>query len=149
MSSNSTATVYSFLDFQFIPSQHQLLHQDQTIQLSKKSHDLLIALVQSNGQVLEKDQLIDLIWPGQIVTDAALNKQITRLRQTLAEHDDASMIETIRGVGIRFVSELNKETIETDPSKQSNKHSAWVVAFIILTAVVVLWLLNNNKTMLS
>ena len=145
MSSNSTATVYSFLDFQFIPSQHQLHHQGQSIQLSKKNHDLLVALVQSNGQVLEKDQLIDLIWPNQIVTDAALNKQITRLRQTLAEYDAAEMIETIRGVGIRFVCELSAETIETDPNKQSNKHSAWVVAFIILAAVFVLWILNNNK----
>ncbi len=60
MSSQSTATIYSFLDFKFIPSQHQLHHQNQTVQLSKKNHDLLVALVQSNGQVLEKDQLIEI-----------------------------------------------------------------------------------------
>ncbi len=143
MSNNHSTHIYSFLDFQFIPSQHQLHHQGQTIQLSKKNHDLLIALVQSNGQVLEKDQLINLIWPSQIVTDAALNKQITRLRQTLAEYDEAAMIETIRGVGIRFITEVHSEALVTDRSRQSKK-SVWVITSIILAIGLVLWLLQKN-----
>ncbi len=145
MSSNHSTTIYSFLDFQFIPCQHQLVHLEQPIQLSKKNHELLLALVKSQSQVLEKDQLIDLIWPGQIVTDAALNKQITRLRQTLAEFDDASIIETIRGVGIRFVPEIQTEHLESGANNPAKNHLTWVVVSLTLVAVMVLWLLNKTQ----
>lgn len=144
MSSQSSATIYSFLDFNFIPSQHQLHHQNQTIQLSKKNHDLLMALVQSNGQVLAKDQLIELIWPNQIVTDAALNKQITRLRQTLAEYEAAEMIETIRGVGIRFVSAVHTQMLDTDQT-QNRKSSYWAIAAILIIVGLVIWTSQKNQ----
>lgn len=145
MASDSETTTYSFLDFKFTPSQHQFTHRNQDIQLSKKNHELLLALIQSNGDVIEKDDLIAQVWPNQIVTDAALNKQITRLRKLLAEYDDSQIIETIRGVGIRLNCELHAETIDNDPIKRSNQQSAWVVVTIVLIAVLTLWLLSKNQ----
>ncbi len=144
MSSDPSASTYAFLDFKFNPGRHQLYYKNQTIQLSKKNHDLLLALVQSNGQVITKDQLIDSVWPKQIVTDAALNKQITRLRQILAEFDPSTLIETVRGVGIRFSAQIQVETPENTQIRE-NKKTNWVIATILIAAGLLLWLLQNNK----
>ncbi|MCX7552558.1 winged helix-turn-helix domain-containing protein [Marinicella sp. S1101] len=145
MTGDSKTTTYSFLDFKFTPSQHQFTYRNQVIQLSKKNHVLLLALIQSNGDVIEKDNLIAQVWPNQIVTDSALNKQITRLRKLLADYDDFQFIETIRGVGIRFTCELHIETVNNDPIDKSNQYTAWVVASIVFALVLVLWQLNKSQ----
>ncbi len=145
MSSDPSAITYIFLDFQFNPGRHQLYHKNQTIQLSKKNHDLLLALVQANGQVITKDQLIESIWPKQIVTDAALNKQITRLRQNLAEFEPSMMIETVRGVGVRFTPDIQIETPQSNHIRESKKTN-WVIATILVTVGLLVWLLQSNKS---
>ncbi len=145
MTSQGNPTTYSFLEFNFIPSQHLLQHQNQNIQLSKKNHNMLLALVETKGDVIEKDELIARIWPQQIVTDAALNKQITRLRKTLAEYDSNPIIETIRGVGIRLIPEVSIENRENENTHKTKKQSGGVVAAIILIGALVLWQLNQSQ----
>ncbi len=127
---------YSFLNFQFTPSQHLFLHHNQTIKLSKKNYLLLLALLQANGDVLAKDDLIAQVWPGQIVTDAALNKQITRLRQTLAACDDTPLIETVRGVGIRFTTDVQ---VIDNPRQHKSGFKQVAIITALLALVSLLW----------
>ncbi|MBN1136547.1 MAG: response regulator transcription factor [Anaerolineae bacterium] len=72
--------------------------------LRPKEFDLLLALAEHQGQVLSRDQLLDLVWgydfPGGTRT---VDAHVSHVRARLAERGSGAMIETHRGVGYKLV----------------------------------------------
>jgi hypothetical protein len=65
---------------------------------------VLVALARANGAVITRDQLIDWCWDGRIVSENAINRVISRLRQVAAEFAiGAFQLETITKVGYRLI----------------------------------------------
>lgn len=99
--------IYSFGGFQLDPRKRLLLREGQTVPLSSKAFDLLLALVESGGRELAKDELMERVWADQLVEDANLTVTMSHLRKALGEKaSDHRFIVTIPGRGYRFVSEL-------------------------------------------
>ena len=73
---------------------------------SRKEYELLVALVEARGQVLSRDELIDLVWWGQELTDTrTLDTHLKRLRKKVElDPSDPKHLITVRGVGFRFDS---------------------------------------------
>lgn len=72
--------------------------------LSEGDHALLAAFVQRPGRILTRDALLDLARGLDAASyDRAIDIAISRLRRKLAEADPAPLIETVRGVGYRFL----------------------------------------------
>lgn len=83
-------------------NQHTVFAGNQQIFLTVKEFDLLVLLVKNRGNVLTREQLLEHIW--EISTDVesrTVDVHIRTLRQKLGEYE--SHIETIRGVGYKFV----------------------------------------------
>lgn len=134
--------IYKFLDFQVNPQTRDVYYKGETINLSKKSFDILVLLLKKKGSILTKEEILESVWPGQIVTDAALNKQITRLRKDLND-TNKDIIETVRGVGIKLsqIAELtcqNRQKI-SNTSKKTYLIFSVVFAFVILFVAVVFY----------
>ena len=76
----------------------------QQMSLSEGDHALLAAFVQRPGRVLTRDALLDLARGQDALSyDRAVDIAVSRLRRKLAEADPAPLIETVRGVGYRFL----------------------------------------------
>lgn len=74
------------------------------LSLSEGEHALLAALVRRPGHILTRDMLLDLARGLDASSyDRAIDIAISRLRRKLAEADPAPLIETVRGVGYRFL----------------------------------------------
>ena len=76
------------------------------VRVTPKSLALLALLARRAGEVVTKEELFRVVWPGTVVSDAALATCIRELRQAL--DDDARhprFIETVRGVGFRLRAE--------------------------------------------
>lgn len=133
-------TRYQFLDCVVASDRQVLCRNNENTQLGTKVYYLLLTFLQNPGQVLTKDQIIDAVWPGQIVTDAALTKQILRLRKALNDSDAGQpIIETYRGVGYRFNApvitlEGNEEIAKPTLMVKSSRWS--YVVFGLLLAVL-------------
>jgi TolB-like protein/DNA-binding winged helix-turn-helix (wHTH) protein/Tfp pilus assembly protein PilF len=66
---------------------------------------MLLLLVENRGRVLEKQELLDTLWPGSIVEEANLSQTIYLLRRALAEGSDGERyVETIPKRGYRFIA---------------------------------------------
>src|ERR1041385_982122 len=105
--SEETRTIYSFDGFIVDPTRRVLLRDGQPIQLTAKAFDLLLALVESQGRELGKEELMQRVWANQIVEDANLTVTMANLRKALGEKaSDHRFIVTIPGKGYRFVAEL-------------------------------------------
>jgi TolB-like protein len=77
--------------------------------------DLLILLLENRDRLVTKDEIIDRIWHGRIVSDAALDSRIKSARQTIGDSGASQeLIRTIRGRGFRFVGEVDQDPGEGD-----------------------------------
>ena len=75
------------------------------ISLTRTEFDLLSLLLSNRGQVLSRQQLMDTVWAGVIVTDRTVNVNITRLRKKLGHY--AHNIVSRQGFG--YVFEQNED----------------------------------------
>jgi len=102
-----TRTIYSFDGFIVDLNRRVLLRDGQPVQVTSKAFDLLLALVESQGRELGKEELMERVWANQIVEDANLTVTMANLRKALGEKaSDHRFIVTIPGKGYRFVAEL-------------------------------------------
>jgi DNA-binding winged helix-turn-helix (wHTH) protein/tetratricopeptide (TPR) repeat protein len=104
---------YEFGPFRVDTAKRVLLREGQPVSLSPKAFDTLLMLVQHAGEVLEKDRLMDLLWPDSAVEEANLPLNVSALRKALGETpSERRYITTIPGRGYRFgaaVQVLNAE----------------------------------------
>lgn len=56
--------------------------------------DVLICLIRAYPKIVSKDELIEQVWGGRYVTDAALHKTVSMLRKLLRDHHGTELIET-------------------------------------------------------
>ena len=108
---NLDAKRFRFADFELLGSERVLLKEGKPLALTSKSFDLLMALVQRHGEVLSKDQLLEMVWPGQIVEEGNLTVHVSNLRKIFGEgKNDHKFIVTIPGRGYSFVAQTVEPT---------------------------------------
>jgi len=108
---------YNFGPFRVDPSRRLLLRDNEVVPLAPKAFEMLLLLVENVGQVLEKRELLENLWPGSIVEEANLTQTIYLLRRALAEGSDGQQyIETMPKRGYRFVAEVEESREESSVS---------------------------------
>src|SRR5438477_5881515 len=91
--------------------ERQLLLGTAVVPLPPKQFDLLAALVQSPGRLLEKQDLLDRVWPGVAVEEGSLTRAVSSLRRVLGSTADGQdYIETVPKRGYRFISPVRETT---------------------------------------
>jgi len=100
-------TIYGFDEFRIDTQKRRLGREGEVIPLTSKAFDLLLALVESGGREISKDELMQRVWPDQIVEDANLTVTMSHLRKALGERaNEHRFIVTIPGRGYRFIAEV-------------------------------------------
>jgi TolB-like protein/DNA-binding winged helix-turn-helix (wHTH) protein/Flp pilus assembly protein TadD len=99
--SQETLRLYEFGPFRLDPAERKLLRGNEIVALTPKAFDTLHLLVRNSGHLLEKDELIGMLWPDTFVEEGSLSNNIFLLRKALGE--DPPFIETVPRRGYRFV----------------------------------------------
>jgi predicted ATPase/DNA-binding winged helix-turn-helix (wHTH) protein len=94
---------FEFGRFRIVLRHREVLADGRPLQLGGRAFDVLVALIEANGAIVGKDELIRRVWPGRIVEDNNLHAQIKALRKAFAGHD---LIRTIVGRGYQFKGEM-------------------------------------------
>jgi len=138
MSPESTKT-YEFADFRLDCAQKLLFRHGLPVPLTPKVYDTLLLLVESNGRLLEKDELMQRLWPDRFVEEGNLTSNIKTLRRALG--DDASdprFIETIPRRGYRFIAAA-RQSIEASLQTSAKKpEETWKNRYVLISTVTVL-----------
>ncbi|HET9532145.1 MAG TPA: winged helix-turn-helix domain-containing protein, partial [Blastocatellia bacterium] len=74
---------YEFGPFRIDPSQRVLFREGKPVLLPPKVFETLLALVEHSGQIVEKDKLLEEVWPETFVEENNLTQNISALRKTL------------------------------------------------------------------
>ena len=95
--------LYEFDSFRLSPADHSLLCAGKPIPLTPKSFDILLTLIERNGQLVTKEELMRRIWPDSFVEEANLTVNVSALRKALGDTPEHQQyIETVPKLGYRF-----------------------------------------------
>jgi DNA-binding winged helix-turn-helix (wHTH) protein/Tfp pilus assembly protein PilF len=107
--SKSAHHSYEFGPFRLFTSERLLLRDDQSIQLTPKAFDTLALLVENGGHLVEKNELMEAIWPNTFVDENTLTRNISTLRRALDQDGNGHRyIETVPKLGYRFVANVRE-----------------------------------------
>lgn len=107
-----------FADCEIDAGRFELRRDGNLVEISPKTLDLIVLLIERQGQLVTRDELFGALWPGATVNEGSLSNAVYEARCGLG--DDAhrqAIIQTVRGRGFRFVAEVQFSS-EENPKQE-------------------------------
>ena len=102
--------VFRFGDHVLDIERRELRRGAQPVALEPQVFDLLVYLVRNRGRVVSKDDLIDGVWGGRIVSDSALTTRLNAARKAVNDSGaEQRVIRTVQRRGVRFIGEVSED----------------------------------------
>src|SRR5215213_6627319 len=128
-----TIKLYEFGEFRLDLERNLLLRSDEIVPLTHKALETLAVLVENNGRIVGKGEIIQKVWEDTFVEEGSLTRNISTLRKVLGEEPGSNkFIETIPRRGYRFVAKVTavsaadakKESTDGDAENQAQYENA-------------------------
>jgi TolB-like protein/Flp pilus assembly protein TadD len=132
-SRSEAPAVVEFGRFRVLTHRREVLADGRPIELGGRAFDVLLALIEANGAVVGKAELISRVWPGRIIEEDNLRAQIRALRIALG---DRSLIRTVAGRGYQLAAELRS------PNRRPEQQLITGAAAVPRLSIVVLPFIN-------
>jgi DNA-binding winged helix-turn-helix (wHTH) protein/TolB-like protein/Tfp pilus assembly protein PilF len=98
---------YEFGPFVLDTLQHALLKHRAPVDITPKTYDTLLVLLQNNGRMLSKEELMQAVWPDSFVEESNLTQQVSMIRKALGESaTEQRYVITVPGRGYRFTGDV-------------------------------------------
>src|SRR5258708_8826141 len=100
---------YLFEEYAFDTDRRELHRGANVVPVAPQVFDLLDYLIRNGERVVSKDDLINVIWNGRIVSDAALTTRLNVARSTIGDSgEEQRLIKTLPRKGFRFVGQVRE-----------------------------------------
>jgi TolB-like protein len=98
------------------PDRRELTRGSEAIAVGPQVFDLLMCLLRNRERVVSKDDLIEVVWRGRIISESTLTSHINAVRKAIGDTgEEQRLIRTIARKGYRFVGEVR----EADASEKA------------------------------
>jgi hypothetical protein len=99
---NFTKTIIKLGDYSFVPSQFQLIINNETIQLTEKESELLLLLSKNNQKIINRKEILETLWgENDYFLGRSLDVFMTRLRKYF-QKDERIKFDSVRGIGFKI-----------------------------------------------
>lgn len=100
---------YLFENYTLDIDRRELLRGGDLVPVSPQVFELLEYLIRNRERVVSKDEVIDVVWNGRIVSDAALTTRLNAARSAICDSgDEQRLIKTLPRRGFRFVASVQE-----------------------------------------
>jgi TolB-like protein/DNA-binding winged helix-turn-helix (wHTH) protein/tetratricopeptide (TPR) repeat protein len=104
------AEVVKFEEFELDCNRYELHRAGRRIKLEKLPMELLILLIEKNGHLATRQEIVDRLWGAAIFLDTehGINTAIRKIRNVLHDHpEQPRFVQTVTGKGYRFVASID------------------------------------------
>jgi TolB-like protein len=109
--------IYAFGAFTLDTGRAELARDGQPVHVEPQVRELIRLLVENAGRVVTREEILQRVWDGRFVSDAALSSRIKSARQALGDNGrDQRMIETRHGLGFRLVPAVQALGTDSGPA---------------------------------
>lgn len=103
---------------------HSFSREGSEVPVEPQVFDLLHVLAQRAGQLVTKDDLVDTVWQGRIVSDVTIGSRISAARKAVGDNGtDQTIIRTIPRRGFSLVAQVSSNVAETQVSDATTKQT--------------------------
>ena len=100
---------YAFEDYVIDSDRWELTRSAEAIAVGPQVFDLLLHLVRNREHVVSKDELLDAVWAGRIVSESTLTSHINAARKAIGDSgQNQRLLRTIARKGFRFVGDVSE-----------------------------------------
>lgn len=114
----------------FDVASRRLRRGENDVRLQPLLVDLLLFLIANRHRTVTRDELIDQVWGGRIVSDAALYSRLSELRKAIGDDPKRRMIRTVYGGGVRFVGTVASTVASAEPTRLRSARPLVTVAAV-------------------
>ena len=119
---------YLFEDYAFDPDRRELYRGAEVVPIAPQVFDLLDYLIRNRERVVSKDDLINAVWNGRSVSDAALTTRLNVARSSIGNSgEEQRLIKTLPRKGFRFVGQVREAREVAGPNPGDAPESAFAV----------------------
>ena len=119
---------YLFEDYAFDPDRRELYRGAEVVPIAPQVFDLLDYLIRNRERVVTKDDLINAVWNGRSVSDAALTTRLNVARSAIGDSGEGQrLIKTLPRKGFRFVGQVREAREVAGPNPGDAPESAFAV----------------------
>lgn len=145
---------YRFGPFEVDLEQRLLLRAGDMVPITPKAFDTLLVLVERQGKIIDKAELLKLVWPDTFVEENNLTQNISLLRKVFGDGD---YIETIPRRGYRFLADVEQfspsesEQLTSKPvpggaaGRSSRAARIWIAVAIAIVALFGIYAVNRIR----
>jgi Tol biopolymer transport system component/DNA-binding winged helix-turn-helix (wHTH) protein len=148
--------LYDFGPFRADVAERVLTKGQQVIPLTPKAFDTLVFLLCNPGRAVEKDELLQAVWPDAFVEEGVLAVNVAAIRKALNEADEGrSYIETVPRRGYRFIGQVQAVgrmsqggAASEAPQRKMSWLAKWglAVGLLALMLVGLGWFLSRSRS---
>jgi predicted ATPase/DNA-binding winged helix-turn-helix (wHTH) protein len=109
-------TMVRFGGFRLDQRGRELHSEAGPVTIGGRALDILIVLIEANGGVVSKDELISRVWSGAIVEENTIHAQISALRKAL--RPECGLIKAVFGRGYQFIGKIEQVSCESGPASR-------------------------------
>ena len=123
---------FRFADHVLDVARRELRRSGETVALEPQVFDLLVHLIRNRDRVVTKDDLLESLWGGRIVSESTLTSRINAARRAVGDSGEAQrLIRTLPRKGFRFVGDATdaQSTQPTPPNTPRDRPSIAVLPF--------------------
>src|SRR5215203_69961 len=100
----------TFRDCELDLRQHELRRAGSVVHVEPQVFDLLVLLMKNRDRIVSRDEIIEVIWNGRIVSEAALSSRINAARKAVGDSgNEQAVIRTFHKRGFRFVADAKED----------------------------------------
>jgi len=95
---------FQFENFVFDPDRRELRRAGELVAVEPQVFDVINYLICNRDRVVTRDNLLDAVWKGRVVSESTLSSRINAARRALSDSgDEQRLIKTVARKGLRFV----------------------------------------------
>ncbi|MBT5074905.1 MAG: hypothetical protein HOM63_14390, partial [Kordiimonadaceae bacterium] len=102
--------LYRFDEFELDTENFELHHLGVALHVEPQTFDFLLFLIQNSDRIVTRDDIIEHVWQGRIVSDTTISSCVKSARKVLGDDgENQRYIKTTRGRGFQFIAKVNPD----------------------------------------
>ena len=98
---------FRFANFEIDVARHELRREGDRVPIEPQVFDLLVYLVRNRNRIVTREELIDAVWNGRVISEATLSSRVSAVRRVIGDNgNDQSLVRTHHKRGFRFVGRV-------------------------------------------
>lgn len=134
---------YRFASFELRKDSRELLSHGSPVKIQPKALDLLLYLLERRERAVDKEEILDALWPDVHLSETALTRCVMKARRAVGDDaEQQTVISTVHGHGYRFVADVEEVILgqndpsQFDPSVRRRQRLGFSLISIVLAIVV-------------